>query len=152
MNWFSQIAALIEFNLRTLPRRKGSAIAAMFGIAGVVAVLVGVLSIGQGFKKVMESTGAADSAIVLYNRTRINNRAIADGSIRIDYAPGHQDRTRTYDRRAGNNRRWVPGCDNRDACRRTPPKHFFSCRVASNTQRHSHAGSICFAQKPFTVA
>ena len=65
MNWFAQIAALIEFNLRTLPRRKGSAIAAMFGIAGVVAVLVGVLSIGQGFKKVMESTGSADSAIVM---------------------------------------------------------------------------------------
>jgi len=65
MNWFAQIAALIEFNLRTLPRRKGSALAAMFGIAGVVAVLVGVLSIGQGFKKVMESTGAADAAIVM---------------------------------------------------------------------------------------
>ncbi|HEX9160790.1 MAG TPA: ABC transporter permease, partial [Thermoanaerobaculia bacterium] len=41
------------------------AIAAMFGIAGVVAVLVGVLSIGQGFKKTMESTGAPDTAIVM---------------------------------------------------------------------------------------
>lgn len=64
-NWLGQIIALVEFNLRTLPRRKGSAAASMFGIAGVVAVLVGVLSIGQGFKKVMETTGAPDSAIVL---------------------------------------------------------------------------------------
>lgn len=63
--WLSQVGALIEFNLRTLPRRKGSAAAAMFGIAGVVAVLVGVLSIGQGFKKTMESTGAPDTAIIM---------------------------------------------------------------------------------------
>src|SRR5712691_713144 len=65
MNWFAQTKALIEFNLRTLPRRKGAAATAMFGVAGVVAVLVGVLSIGQGFKKTMESTGAPDSAIVM---------------------------------------------------------------------------------------
>jgi putative ABC transport system permease protein len=64
-NWFSQVAALTQFNLRTLPRRKGSAAAAMVGVAGVVAVLVGVLSIGQGFRKTMESTGAPDSAIVM---------------------------------------------------------------------------------------
>ncbi|MGZ5494613.1 MAG: ABC transporter permease [Thermoanaerobaculia bacterium] len=64
-NWLAQVAALIEFNLRTLPRRKGAAAAAAFGIAGVVAVLVGVLSIGQGFKKTMQSTGAPDTAIVM---------------------------------------------------------------------------------------
>ena len=39
-NWLAQVVALIEFNLRSLPRRKGSAFAAMVGIAGVVAVLV----------------------------------------------------------------------------------------------------------------
>ena len=64
-SWFAQVAALIEFNLRSLPRRKGSAFAAMVGIAGVVAVLVGVLSIGQGFRKTMESTGSPDTAIIM---------------------------------------------------------------------------------------
>jgi putative ABC transport system permease protein len=64
-NWLGQVAALIEFNLRSLPKRKGSAFAAMMGIAGVVAVLVGVLSIGQGFKKTMQSTGAPDTAIIM---------------------------------------------------------------------------------------
>ncbi len=65
MNWFSQIAALIGFNLRTLPARKGSAAAAIFGVAGVVAVLVGVLSIGEGFARVMTAAGSPDTAVVL---------------------------------------------------------------------------------------
>src|SRR5687768_5333562 len=65
MRWFSQVAALVNFNLRTLPRRKGAAAAAIFGIAGVVATLVGVLSIGQGFKRVMVAAGSPDVAMVM---------------------------------------------------------------------------------------
>jgi putative ABC transport system permease protein len=65
MNWFSQIAALIGFNLRTLPARLGSASAAVFGVAGVVAVLVGVLSIGEGFARVMTAAGSPDTVVVL---------------------------------------------------------------------------------------
>ena len=65
MNWFAQVAALVGFSIRTLRARLGSALAAICGIAGVVAVLVGVLSIGEGFKRVMVTTGAPDTAIVL---------------------------------------------------------------------------------------
>lgn len=65
MRWLSQTAALVAFNLRTLPARKGSAAAAVFGIAGVVAVLVGVLSIGQGFRKTMTMAGSPDTVFVL---------------------------------------------------------------------------------------
>jgi putative ABC transport system permease protein len=65
MNWLRQIAALIGFNLRTLPARKGSAAAAIFGIAGVVAVFVGVLAIGEGFRQVMTAAGSPDTAVVL---------------------------------------------------------------------------------------
>jgi putative ABC transport system permease protein len=65
MNWFKQLGALIGFNLRTLPARLGSAGAAVFGVAGVVAVLVGVLSIGEGFRRVMVAAGSPDTAIVL---------------------------------------------------------------------------------------
>ena len=64
-NWFSQISALIQFNLRTIWQRKGSSAAALFGIAGVVAVLVGVLSIAQGFRAVMNASGKPDTALVL---------------------------------------------------------------------------------------
>ena len=65
MNWLSQIAAVTWFGLCTIPRRKGSALSAMFGIAGVVAVFVGVLSIAQGFRRAVTSTGQNDIAIVL---------------------------------------------------------------------------------------
>jgi putative ABC transport system permease protein len=65
INWFSQIASVTWFGLCTIPRRKGSAIAAIFGIAGVVAVFVGVLSIAQGFRRAVTSTGRNDIAIVL---------------------------------------------------------------------------------------
>lgn len=64
-NWLSQIASVTWFGLRTIPERKGSAIAAMFGIAGVVAVFVGVLSIAQGFRHAVTATGREDIAIVL---------------------------------------------------------------------------------------
>ena len=63
--WFTQTAALIAFNIRTLPSRKGSAAAAVVGIAGVVAVLVGVLSIGQGFERTMTIGGSDDTAFVM---------------------------------------------------------------------------------------
>ncbi|HUP45389.1 MAG TPA: ABC transporter permease, partial [Thermoanaerobaculia bacterium] len=65
MKWFAQVAALLDFNIRSLPKRKGAALAAVFGIAGVVAVFVGVLSIGQGFRKAMVSTGSPDTALVM---------------------------------------------------------------------------------------
>ena len=65
MNVFRQLAALFVFNIRTLRGRLGSASAAVFGIAGVVAVLVGVLSIGEGFRRVMVVAGKPDTALVL---------------------------------------------------------------------------------------
>ena len=65
MKWFSQVGALLNFNLKSLPQRKGAALAAIFGIAGVVAVLVGVLSIAQGFERTMTVAGSSDTAIVL---------------------------------------------------------------------------------------
>lgn len=65
MTIFRQLAALFVFNIRTLRGRLGSASAAIFGIAGVVAVLVGVLSIGEGFRSVMVVAGNPDTALVL---------------------------------------------------------------------------------------
>jgi putative ABC transport system permease protein len=64
-NWILQVVSVALFNLRTLPERKGAAAAAVVGIAGVVAVLVGVLAIAEGFRKVMKAAGTPDIAIVL---------------------------------------------------------------------------------------
>ncbi len=65
LNWFSQVVSVTRFNLRTLPQRKGSSATAIFGIAGVVAVMVSVLSIGQGILRTMESSAAPENVIVL---------------------------------------------------------------------------------------
>ncbi len=64
-NWVAQIFAVSRYNLRTLPQRKGSSASAVFGIAGVVAVMVSVLSIAQGILRMMEDSAVAENVIVL---------------------------------------------------------------------------------------
>ncbi len=87
INWLSQVTAVTKFGLLSIPQRRGSVVAAVAGIAGVVAVLVGVLSMAVGFRKVMRSSAAPDSAIVLRSGAdsemvsgflRADTRVIAD--------------------------------------------------------------------------
>jgi len=88
INWLSQVGSLTKFGLLSLPQRRGAVAAAVIGIAGVVTVLVGVLSIAAGFRHVMAASGSADAAIVLRSGsdsemvsglTRESARLIADG-------------------------------------------------------------------------
>jgi len=65
INWLNQVVSITLFNLRTIPERKGAVLTAVVGIAGVVAVFVGVLSIAEGFRAAMTIRGADDVAIVL---------------------------------------------------------------------------------------
>src|ERR1019366_6585795 len=65
INWLSQVTSVSKFGLLSIPQRAGSVAAAVIGIAGVVAVLVGVLSMGAGFQKAMTASGSPDAAIVL---------------------------------------------------------------------------------------
>lgn len=65
LNWFSQIGSITRFGLMSIPQRRGAVTATIIGIAGVVTVLVGVLSIGAGFRRAMVNSGSADAAIVL---------------------------------------------------------------------------------------
>jgi putative ABC transport system permease protein len=65
INWLSQVVSITLYNLRTIPERRGSVISAAVGIAGVVAVFVGVLSIAEGFRAAMTVSGPDDVAIVL---------------------------------------------------------------------------------------
>ncbi|MFZ5496238.1 MAG: ABC transporter permease [Verrucomicrobiota bacterium] len=64
-NWLSQIVSITWFGLLSIPQRRGAVAATVTGTAGVVAVLVGVLSIATGFRRAMANSGSADSAIVL---------------------------------------------------------------------------------------
>jgi putative ABC transport system permease protein len=52
-------------NVRSIRERSGTSLVAIVGIAGVVAVLIGIFSIAAGFRAVLEFSGADDIAIVL---------------------------------------------------------------------------------------
>jgi putative ABC transport system permease protein len=64
-NWLSQVASITLFSVRTLPQRVGSSLTALLGVAGVVAVMVAVLSIAHGVLRAMESSSAPENVIVL---------------------------------------------------------------------------------------
>jgi putative ABC transport system permease protein len=64
-NSFAQIGAITSMNLRNMSQRAASSIVALVGIAGVVTVLIGVLSIAEGFRAVLEISGSPQVAIVL---------------------------------------------------------------------------------------
>ncbi len=64
-NWLNQVVSITLANLRTLPARKGAAVATAVGIAGVVAVFVGVFAIADGFRQAMTAAGEADIAMVM---------------------------------------------------------------------------------------
>jgi len=49
----------------SIPQRRGAVAATVIGIAGVVAVLVGVLSMAAGFRQAMTVSSSPDTAIVL---------------------------------------------------------------------------------------
>ena len=65
INWFSQIGSITKFGVLSIPQRLGAVAATVIGIAGVVAVLVGVLSIAAGFKHAMASSASPDTALIL---------------------------------------------------------------------------------------
>jgi putative ABC transport system permease protein len=65
MNFIRQTVAVTLLNLRTIPQRFGSSGVAIVGIAGVVIVLVSVLSIAQGFSAAMEQSGSDARALVM---------------------------------------------------------------------------------------
>src|SRR6266436_5093889 len=89
-NWLSQVVSVTHVNLRSVPERKGAVLAAAVGIAGVVAVFVGVLSIAEGFRAAMKVTGSPDVAIVLRNSadTEMTSGLAREETRLISDAPG----------------------------------------------------------------
>lgn len=78
-NWFSQIASVTTFNVRSIPQRIGSSLTAIFGIAGVVAVMVGVLSIAQGILQTMDNSASRDNVVVLRSGSNTEMMSIMSG-------------------------------------------------------------------------
>jgi len=65
MSWFHQIIAVTTLNLRSIPQRLAASLVAVIGVAAVVGVFAGVLSMASGFKKTMVAAGATDTAVML---------------------------------------------------------------------------------------
>jgi putative ABC transport system permease protein len=97
LNWFLQTASITAVNFGTLPARKGSIAEAIFGIAGVVAVFVGVLSIAVGFRRVMTNSTSADIAMVMHSGADTEMMSILprDEARVIEDAPGILRNTQT---------------------------------------------------------
>ncbi len=89
-NWLSQVASVALYNLRTIPQRTGASVTTMIGIAGVVGVLVGVLAIAEGFRKVMTVSGSPDVAIVMRSGadSEMTSGLLRDDTRVISDAPG----------------------------------------------------------------
>ena len=79
LEMWTQTLAVTYLNLASIPRRLGSSAVAVFGIAGVVVVLVGILSIGRGFQRAMSTGGDPLTAIVL-PRVPVPRRPASSGS------------------------------------------------------------------------
>lgn len=62
-----QISAITSMNLRSVRERTASTLVALVSIAGVVIVLIGVLSIAAGFRAVLDQAGQKDVVLVLRN-------------------------------------------------------------------------------------
>ncbi len=60
-----QILAVTALNLRNIPARLDSSLVAVVGIAGVVGVLVALLSISEGFKATVSQKGRDDAVIII---------------------------------------------------------------------------------------
>ncbi|MCZ6643603.1 MAG: ABC transporter permease [Gammaproteobacteria bacterium] len=65
MTVLKQIFEISLMNLRNLPSRLGSSSVIVVGIAGVVSVLVGLLSMASGFNAVLQNTSSPDRAVVV---------------------------------------------------------------------------------------
>ena len=90
LNWISQIFSIALFNLRTLPQRLGSSATAVFGIAGVVAVMVSVLSIAEGILQTMQNSASPENVVVLRSgaSSEMMSWVLGDDARVIAEAPG----------------------------------------------------------------
>jgi putative ABC transport system permease protein len=64
-NSITQIFIITLMNLRNLPQRIGTSSVAVFGVACVVGVFIGVLSMASGFQRTMVSAGADDVLVLM---------------------------------------------------------------------------------------
>lgn len=96
MSLLRQILAIAATSLRSIPMRLGNSLAIVVGIGGVVAVLISVLAMFEGFRASIQADGRADRAIVLTRgaTTEYDSRLSRESVANLQDAPGirHDDR------------------------------------------------------------
>ncbi|MCW8128558.1 ABC transporter permease [Microbulbifer halophilus] len=65
-----------RIGITNLPQRWGATLVIVVGIAGVVGVLVAVLSMGEGFAAMLKQTGSNDTAIVLRGGSQMETNSV----------------------------------------------------------------------------
>lgn len=75
----SQIAAITGMNLRNIRARLGASLIIVIGMAGVVAVLIGLLAMSTGFRAALARSGAPDRAVILRDGATQEMNSWVDG-------------------------------------------------------------------------
>ncbi|TXK59789.1 ABC transporter permease [Alkalisalibacterium limincola] len=65
MSTLTQVREIVLMNLRSIPQRLGASLVIVIGIAGVVGVLVAMLSMSAGLSRTLTATGAEDRVVVI---------------------------------------------------------------------------------------
>lgn len=73
--------SVTQVGLATLTRRLGSSAVIVVGIAGVVAVLVALLAMAEGFAATLKETGTDDTAIVLRAGAQTETNSVIDHDV-----------------------------------------------------------------------
>ncbi len=90
MRTLQQTLAVTWLNLRNLPRRVGSSVVAVIGVAAVVLVFASVLSMAKGFERTMVTAGSDDTAIIMRSgsTSELNSGLSNDQVLIVADAPG----------------------------------------------------------------
>jgi len=64
MSAYTQVREIVMMNLRSVPQRLGASLVIVIGIAGVVGVMVALLSMSAGLEKTLGGTGRDDRVVV----------------------------------------------------------------------------------------
>ena len=97
MGGLKQIFSVTLLNLRTVPQRMGSSAVGIVGIAGVVLVLVAVLSVAEGFQSVLKDAGSPSRVVVMRSgsTSEMTSGLLGSETDIIKQAPGIQHNGQT---------------------------------------------------------
>jgi putative ABC transport system permease protein len=90
VSWLRQIGHVTLINVRNIPRRPGTSLVVVVGIGGVVAVLVSVLAMAEGFRHTLASTGRPTRVIMLRagSDAEMSSGVSRDQALLLESLPG----------------------------------------------------------------